>query len=52
MTEEDFLDSVMVEELDTIPIELMRELEAQSDFAAIISTFEEDFWGTTDIAPL
>ena len=52
MTQNEFLDSVIVEELDTIPLELMRELEAQSEFGALLKAEEDDFWGTTDIAPL
>lgn len=48
----DFIDSIIVEELDTIPMELLEELEAQSHFMDLLKSDKEDFWGTTDVAPL
>jgi len=46
---DNFLDSVVVTELDTIPMELWEELEKQLNSQPIT---EEDFWGNTDVAPL
>ena len=50
MIRQDFLDSVIVEELDTIPMELLEEFEEQSAFHDLIKP--EDFWGTTEVVPL
>ena len=47
---QDFLDSVIVQELDTIPMELLQEFEDQSVFHDLIKP--EDFWGTTEVVPL
>jgi hypothetical protein len=50
-SKQDFLDSVMVTELDTIPMEMWEELEAQTTFTELLKP-EEDFWGTTTVLPL
>ena len=53
MIHDDFLDSIIVVELDTIPMELWEELEAQSNFMPLLKPAEDDdFWGNTDMLPL
>ena len=42
---DDFLDSVIVEELDTIPMDLLEEIQQ------VIPTSTPDYWSTRDIAP-
>jgi hypothetical protein len=51
LNNDDFVNSVTVTELDTIPMEMWAELEAQTDFTPLLKP-EDDFWGTTDIVPL
>ena len=50
MLKQDFLDSVVVEELDTIPMEFLEDFE--SNFGDNLNTDSDDFWSTTDVVPL